>query len=472
MWASADAGSCHFSPMPRVKEQPRGTTTAPPLRISRLREEVPGGSWIFLGLYLTCLITCRPILYLLGVSLSLRAISQLGDSLAFFLIVVGTYKYIASAMPNALYRGRYRQQVWAWFFFVLFFAVYGFLLQHNEWADVGKEFIGLSYIGVFLLLGGDDRVWYALSKHLTCIFYVGAVLILVFYDTPGVNITSDDTMQYASTFMSNRYLSTIGYNLRPLIGSGVLLGTFGLVRRDRGLWRVLQILALGVTFACEVFLFKFRSGATIILLAGLSILVLRPVYEGRIQLVKTVILLTLGLVGIGYYIKSEASELLRGRFFLETQQEPLFQSRNAELDAYMEQMGWKVLIGNGVGGRFDASSVYKIPSASKWGALHYGVLKFSLIGGLPLLGLFALFVVPGLVPQRRSWYKNPCNMTAALLFPIYFIGLLVGPILVEPEALTTTVPIVILFARFALRRHATGRLRRFSLPEASVARSL
>jgi len=339
------------------------------------------------------------------------------------------------------------------------FVGYG-VARGNDLMAISKELTALCYVGFFLILGGDDRFWAYLSKPLTVLFYAGAILVVAFANTPIVQAVGDEVRQdlTAPVAVAHRNILSLGYTLRPLMASGLFLGVWGLVNRQRGLWRCLQISAPIVLFACEVGLFLFRSAGAYVLLAGVSCLVLRPFFERRAQARKSIVILATAAIGITIFAATSPSDYLLTRISEDTRENGLFESRNTELREYLDQAGWGVLLGRGVGGTFDASNAYlgagrsyDRESFSSWNTLHYGVLAFGLKGGIVMLALFVSMLTPGLRRRGRQWYKNPCNLTAALLFPTSVVMVITDPLLLGVEGLLFMLVLMAPLSRFGRR---------------------
>jgi hypothetical protein len=111
-------------------------------------------------------------------------------------------------------------------------------------------------MGVTLYLGTDDRVWYALDKHLTILFWLGVVLISLNLYVPLPEVKGVEFVD-----VTDRFSGTIASLLGPLIAPGLFLGVWGLVSKRRGIWKVLQILAPVASVGIQAGLFLFRSSA-------------------------------------------------------------------------------------------------------------------------------------------------------------------------------------------------------------------
>ena len=412
---------------------------------------VPGMRCILLGFYATAFTLCTPIFYYFSIPVPLRYINLFGWSIVFVIVVMGTIMYVRSLNLRLLYRKSHLVKVKIWFFLTVILTVYGFILG-TPLDDIGKEMIAFSYIGIFLLFGGDDRFWYIAIRHLMILFYIGVVLSLLFIKVPAPILTYSGITFDLADPINFRYTNSIGYLFRPLIMSGIFLGMWGLVRRNGGVSRILQIFALFFFLLINVFFFQFRSVALLVLIGGLGFLLVRPLLERRVRLGISAIFLSLVILGFIYYTTTESFEMFMERGFIKYNKLIIFNSRQAELDAYVSDIGWGALIGRGLGGTFDASSVYGqlygYERGARWATMHYGILGFTLKGGSLCLLSFASFLWPGFSLRRSTWYQNPRNLTAALLFPIYLISFILNSISLSPAMIIVFASSMMVMARF------------------------
>lgn len=453
MSTSYESSGGVWAPPQRRSQPPRCDVVRP--------GEMPGVRWVLAAIYLWFVVMSRALLYNWGVPVPFRLVSQIGNTAVLGLLAVGVFRYTQRHPLHQVFAPLHCQRIYYWFLLLAVFTGYG-IARGNEWVTIGKEFTAFCYIGFFLILGGDDRFWAHISKPITILFYIGALLIVTSANTPIVQVLGNEVVQdlAASAVVAHRHILSIGYTLRPLMASALLLGVWGLVTKQKGLWGYLQISAPLVLFACEVGLFLFRSTAIYILIAGASYLILRPVFERRARIGKSVLVLFAAAVCIATFGATETSDFFLARGSEETQGEGLFESRNAEVATYVGEVGWGALVGRGVGGYFDASAVYQQPweaeyareAFGKWGTLHYGVLVFGLKGGFVMLTLFASMVAPGFRRRSRRWYRNPCNLAGALLFPTSVLMVVTNPLFLSVEGLLFMLALMIPLSRFARRR--------------------
>jgi hypothetical protein len=410
-------------------------------------------TYFLLAIYTNYALLLRPVLYQWGLSLPDTYFGIYGASLTILFVLTGANQYLKSGGASWSCTRRHRKDVKLWFSLIASLGVYG-VLRGNAASSVYREVFVFFEMGAFLLLGADDRFWQGIEKHLTVLFYLAVALIFVYQQTP-VPAMYASPLGGAADLVNFRSSNSVAYYIRPLIGPGLLLGMWGLVRRGGGVWRIAQVSALVLFFGCEAAVFQFRSEAVFTALAVVSFLLLRPIFERRLRPGVSTSLLVAVVLGLGYYLGTESWTALERR---QTVDDPDMMSyRFAELEAYKADLGWNVLVGRGLGGSFDASALRSAEEgADKWGTLHFGLVVFTLKGGVFLLAMFLSFLGPGIPRRARSWYSNPYNLIAALLFPIYLVAFVVNPITLFPEGLLLNLPPMMILARFGAKQNPSG----------------
>jgi len=407
------------------------------------KPRLPGIRAIVLSLYLFGFANCRYALYNWGIPLPLRLTSEIANTLALLLFMSGAGEYLRRYPPRVTSSASHYKRVVLWLYLVGGLALYG-LVHGNSWNSVGQEAIVLSIMGVVLLLGTDDRVWYAVDKHLTILFWMGAVLISLNLYAPLPEVKGVEFVD-----VSDRFSGTISSLLRPLIASGLFLGVWGLVSKRRGLWKTLQVLAPVAYVGIEGGLFLFRSGALAFLITLASCLVVRPLLEKRIRFISSALIILTLASGVVFYSATEsASRLVERVNGGGNGEDGLFGERVAEVRACVSNLGWETVIGRGLGGTFDASGVYTYENAKQWNTMHFGGLVFGLKGGILLMWTFVGFIVPGMRIREGAWYQNPCNMTATLIFPVILLQITTLPFSFIPESAISYFPLMLMLARF------------------------
>jgi hypothetical protein len=229
-----------------------------------------------------------------------------------------------------------------------------------------------------------------------------------------------------------------------LISSGLLIGIYGLNQAKWGLLKFFQVMSLIFYFACDVAIFQFRSTGIFIILAILIPLFFPSFRKNKTKIEAFIFFGVLGALILYYYTSTSSWVDLQYRIYSGSQN-GLFNSRINELKAYLSDMKWMILIGRGLGGTYDASSVFY--GASHWSTIHFGILIFTLKGGLPFFFLFINFIKTGWLKRNPLWYKNPFNFNAIILLPVYCLRLTTIPLLLAPESLFIIFPFVFIFAR-------------------------
>lgn len=421
------------------------------LQSKRVRaRNLPGMRLILIAIYATAFTIVTPVLYHLGLPVPIRYINVVGGALIFPITVTGVYIYAKSQRVQQFYKKSHLIKIKFWFCLLFLLAILG-MFHDIPLDDIAREGIAFSYFGIFLLLGGDDRFFHVVMRHLLIIFYLGAPLILLFYDTPQIMLSYSGIIKNAVANVNYRFTNSIGYSLRPLIAPGLFIGIWGLVQYKNKIKQSLSIGVIVLFFVINAVLFQFRSLGLTILATVFLFMFYRPFLDHRLHLGKSTILLAIAFLGLGYYITTESFYQMTQRMVGNNYNIDLFDSRQSELYAYMDDLGAEILVGRGLGGSFDASKVYHHLSAQKWPTLHYGILVFTLKGGGIFFLAFVSFLLPGLIPRKVCWYHNPCNMVAALLFPKVLFTLTLAPISLSPSSLMSLMVMSLIFARFARR---------------------
>lgn len=404
-----------------------------------------GMGWVIAGLVLFFLVAIRKLLYIWGLHLPLRLISQTGNSTAFLVILFGMWQI--NRHQGRWVRPGFLVKVRFWQGLLVVLCAYG-VLRGNFVAEAGKELILLWFFAAVWIIGANDRFWYAMEKPLTVMFYLAVPLIFLYLKVPAPLTTYQGTTASNLNYIGARYIGTLGFSFRPLIGAGMFLGVWGMIRPGGGKWRVFQIGAFFLAFILDAGVFKFRGAAAFYGLAVISFLILRPFLEYRRRPKMTVLLIVVAVVGMFIFFQTDAGQRLLWRFAGGASHAPILASRLNELHVYLSQMGGQVLIGRGLGGTYNAYAVYGIPAAYYWKTTHFGLLVFTLLGGVVMLGLFLAMLLPGLILRPKQWYQNPCNLAAALLFPVLLAQFTLDPLGLAPKSLLTYLPAMMVLARY------------------------
>ena len=416
-----------------------------------------GLRWILAGMAILLLTTLWPVIYHLGIPLSRTLTARLGGTAGTLALFVGVIIFVRAVRPHGLLTPSQRFSIILWRALLLLFLTVGIILG-NSVVSAGREFLFLWMLAEFLVAGVDDRFWFAIEKPLTVVFYVAVPFIFTYYETPMLLVDPLGVYSHNVGQEGGRYTWSLAYQLRPLINFGLFLGVWGFVRPNGGIWRMAQMIAPIPYFIIDVGLFQFRSVVFLLAVVVVSLLIFRPLLESRRRPAATAILLAVCVGGLLIFVDSERYDVFKKRSFEETAKESIFQSRLDELTAYQDDMGWEILVGRGLGGSFDASAVFSKHQASEeWGGVHFGILLFTLKGGVLLFVVFVAFMGRGFQLRPKAWYGNPCNLAAALFFPVIVIQLVLNPISATPVALFKFLPVMMVLARFGRRDDIVGK---------------
>jgi len=419
---------------------------------------LPGRAAVISAIYLWYVVAMRGILVDAGLALPYRLVSQVGNTIVTCLLLAGLLAYIRQRPVRRLLSKSHRAKSGAWFLCVAMYAAYG-IARGNDLTSVGKEACGCLCLGVFILIGADDDWWTLLCRHLTILFYVGCLVVTLYYQTPMIQVAGNDVFRDYSLTISaeRRYAYSLGYNLRALTAAGWMLTAWGLSQRRPSVLRSFQIGALAGVVWTDVALFVHRSSAAIAVMVIVSSIVLRPVFERRARISAAAAAIAAACIAVALLFASGAVDLLDRRVSEETQREPLFESRNAELSACLRELGFEFTVGRGLGGHFDVTGAgawapgnYIGKEFSEWKTLHYGICVLALKGGVVLAGVMVSFLVPLLKHRRRQWYESPANVCAGTLVPAVLAMLILNPIPLSIEGLPYLVAIAMCLSRFGL----------------------
>lgn len=353
-----------------------------------------------------------------------------------------------------LYSPSYRKR------FFLFILAIGLMLIHghfrgNGFFHIGTELGFFLILAFFLLIGGRDRVWHIIDRPMTIMVYVTFALMLVFKDTMALQ-------QIEGTYDPNiRLTNTVAYELRPMMSPAVFIFIWGCVNTRSRLWKFLQIGAIAPLLLSDVGFFQFRSALGFVLLAVLLVLVVYPLLQHRrIRPAKYALFCVTVIAAFVLFMMSDYwSDFMTRVDQTSYHQTSIFASRQLELEVFFNKMGEDVLWGKGLGGSFDASSVFlRQYNADRWRTVHFGIFSLVLRGGYLFLALLLSFFLPVLQRKHPQWYDNPCNIASVLFVPIILANIFLAPFLVS-------LPFVARYLWIALVMARLGTINR--MPESS-----
>lgn len=433
MWGATSGSEIHYNVLARLEPLIQGALCR-----------------VIIGIYLLTISILRPLFTYFRIPVPIHLIGQLADVVGVCLIASGAIAVLKSRHPaNRLKRSTSRKLA-LWFCLIVALTLYG-LWRGNDWRYIGVDCLGLTCMGLFLVLSAEEQFLERFEYHLTIIFYFGAILTFMYINTPAVDVGVDFGLQSFGE-ISMRHSNTLAMQLRSLLDAGLFLGARGMTRHGGGVSKWLQVFALVVLFVLQVGYYEFRSEAISIVIVCAMVLFVTPLLRRRLSGISAVTLLTLFFIGVLYYQTTDAWMRLSQRHSEESQKGTLLSTRNDEVSALRQELGWRIVVGNGLGGAFDASSVYRhVRGAKTWQSTHYGVLACILKGGVLLLLVFVSFFVPCIVSRRStSWYRDPYNITAAVLLPVYLFRACMIPMPFNPDFFCENFGMMFVIARYGM----------------------
>lgn len=348
-----------------------------------------------------------------------------------------------------LYDRTYQTRILLYMFALAPMSLNG-LLRGNGFS-IFAEFGFFLLFAFFLLMGGHDRVWHVIDRPMTIMVYVSFLMMIIFKDTVASQGIGD-------SFDPNfRFTNTVAFRLRPMMLPAFFIFIWGCVNKRTRIWKLLQTGTLALLLVSEVGLFKFRSALGLVLLSVTLVLFVYPIFQYRkihpknyILICVIVIVAFASFLQLGY-LDGFMTRVERTSYV----QTSIFASRQNELDVFFNEMGGDVILGRGLGGRFDASSVFgRIENSHRWSTVHIGIFSLVLRGGYIYLALFLSFFLPVLRRKHRLWYDNPCNTASVLFVFLILVNMLTSPFAVS-------LPYFLRYLWFALALSRLGTIGRW-----------
>jgi hypothetical protein len=346
---------------------------------------------------------------------------------------------------------------------IILFTAYG-TFRGNNGSQIKTELLFFGLFCVFLLIGGKDRVWYLIDRQITIMVYVGFVLMLLYRDVLlYTEIWDPWTSQFAVQVTQGRYAGTVAMGLRPLIAPAQFLFVWGAVNHRRTVWKILQIGTIVPLLITDVGMFKFRNVFALTIMTMLMLFLVYPLLAKQWKARQLALVGAIAAGGIIVLIVSGYWTLFVERVLeADARQGGIFQSRLDEMKVFFSQMGKDIWFGRGLGGSYDASTVFvRYLDSSEWRTVHFGLLGFMLRGGIAFLLLFCLLFVSYVYRRSEAWYRNECNLTAILLLPVMMIHVAVNPIVASPAGLTRFLVLALALARLGTLAHRSTKWRLF-----------
>jgi len=344
-----------------------------------------------------------------------------------------------------------RQKLWIqctrghWARFLLYtclltaLLLYGFL-RGNTPRLIAHEMIVLYSLGIFLIVGTDDKVCRSIIKYSTVVFWAAFILSAFTYD---IRVNEADLNLFASgADNQGRYVDSVAYMFfRPFISLGLPLFIYGWLEKNRR-WHYLQILALVGYIVINVMIFKFRGALVLAGLVGAAAILMHTSITRKIKLI--LLAMAAIIVVFGWIGTKEGSLFTKRAKKFDTTNKAI-EYRLPESERYFKVMGYEWLWGRGLGGTFKYNN-------TDWGrnrgGVHIGWVTFTLKGGLPLL-IIMLSSFGSWIGKKRK--LDPYHTVAWFWIPIAFVDWLVNPIALNVPYMLGYGLTFLLMARFGKR---------------------
>jgi hypothetical protein len=330
-------------------------------------------------------------------------------------------------------------------FLLMVLLLYGFL-RGNIANVIVHDSIFCFSIGIFLILGTDDKFFHTITKFLTVVFWAAFIMCLLTYDMPRANMLSFE--KNTAFFEIGRFADSIAFTFyRPYIQLALPLFIYGWLEKTSR-WHYPQILSLVGYVLVNVMIFKFRGALVFAALVSVAAILMPGSLSRKLKM------LFLAVIAIGLvlgWMNTKGGAVFTQRIDKFDTSKKVVQYRIPEAERYFEVMGNEWLWGRGLG------ASYKYDN-SAWGrnrtGVHIGWVTFTLKGGLPLLIVILSFYFAWINKPRGRLRHDSFYTTAWFWIPIAFVNWIVNPI----SIIAANVPVYgltfLLLARFGKRTSA------------------
>lgn len=331
-------------------------------------------------------------------------------------------------------------------FILTVLLVYG-LMRGNTANLIVHESMLCYSLGIFLVLGTDDKVCRSIIKYSTVVFWVAFVLCILTYDIRSI---SADINYVADN--EGRYTTSIAYMFfRPFIILGLPLFIHGWLEKNSR-WHYLQILTLPAYLLINVMMFKFRGA---LVLSGLVAIAAILMHTSIARKLKILFLAMVAIVFVLGWISTKGGVQFSERMERFNKTNDIVEYRLPESEKYFKVMGYEWLWGRGLGGTYKYNN-------TDWGrnreGLHIGWVTYTLIGGIPLLIIMLTFFGAWIRKKRQRFQRDRYYTVAWFWIPISFVDWLVNPISMHVSYILVYGLTFMLMARFGKRSMAAEKL--------------
>lgn len=304
---------------------------------------------------------------------------------------------------------------------ILFIMIILGIINQNPINLFVHEAMWFFSIGVFLLLGSDEKFTSSLTKIATLFFWLSFILCLLTYDIP---LVSGDIKSLEGVFGTDgRYTDSIAYSFyRKYINFALPLFIYGWMEK-RSRWHYLQIFSLVGFLVVNVMIFKFRGPLVFAILVSLGALLFVP--AGFTRKLKLIFLGVIAVIFVFGWMYTDGGNVFKERMEKFDSTHKMVNYRLPETERYLEVVGYEWLWGRGMGGNFQYN---KSSWGKQWDTLHIGWMSFTLKGGVPLMLILLTFFGAWINKVKKSSRRNPYIATAWCWAPILCVFWIVNPV--------------------------------------------
>lgn len=404
---------------------------------------------MYTGLFLIIAVSFGEAIWRVFFRSSFNFLGYVVYPISFFVFASGSITYIIrQRLWQQCTRGHW-VRVLLYTFLLTALLMYG-LIQGNILTDLAHEAMLLYALGIFLVLGTDDKVCHSIIRYSTVVFWVAFIMCLLTYD---IRLISADLNSFAGDLDNQgRYTDSVAYMFfRPFTSLGLPLFIHGWLEK-KSRWHYLQILSLVGFLMVNVIIFKFRGALVLSALVVVAAILMRT---GIARKLKILLLAMAAIIIVLGWMSTKDGSLYTKRVARFNETEKAVKYRTPESERYFKVMGYEWLWGRGVGGTYQYSD-------TDWGrnrsGVHIGWITFTLIGGLPLLIIMLTFFGAWISLKRRRFKHDQYYTAAWFWIPIFFADWLVNPIVLNVTQIPVYGLTFLLMARFGKRPMTVEKL--------------
>lgn len=418
------------------------------LNTSPVNEQQSSSKLLFMGLYI--LITTQFLEALLkgGNNGILEKAGYFLYPISFILFCLGGLIYVLNKKLIRICTIGHLLKLISYFFLLFLMLAYGFA-KGNPVNIMVHDAIFFFSLGIFLILGVDDKFFSSMIKLLTVVFWISFVLCLFTYDIP---LATSSVKSVDSPGEVGRFTNTVGFAYFRLYTHLALpLFIHGWLEKTRK-WHYLQILSLLGFIIINVLIFKFRGALVFSALVAIAAILLPGKFTRKLKMFGLLFIVIIFAFG---WITTKGGAAFTERMKKFDKSQKVVKYRLPETERYLQVMGNEWLWGRGLGGVFKYDN-------TNWGrertGVHIGWVTFTLKGGLPLLFIILSFYLAWIKISRQRMCIDNYYATAWFWIPITFVNWISNPVAIGVAMVPVYGFTFMLLARFGKRTKVTDEL--------------